>query len=73
LSNIKNISELPFIDYLNHGIPIALSTDGHGAYDTQIILEDKNAYIEYLKNKESGAYIQLTAWEDDYVGKKLNK
>ena len=71
LSNINDISELPYIDYLEHGIPIALSTDGHGAYDTKVILEDKIAYLNFLKRRIPEAYSLLTEWENSYLEKKV--
>jgi len=73
LSNISSLDELPYIDYLEHGIPIALSTDGHGAYSTSVILEDKIAYLQYLKSKLPEAYSKLVDWESDYLEKKVSK
>lgn len=73
LSNIKSFSELPYIDYLKHGIPIALSTDGHGAYDTKVIFEDKIAYLKFLKSKIPEAYSLLTEWENNYLEKKVSR
>ena len=73
LSNINSIDELPYIDYLEHGIPIALSTDGHGAYSTSIIIEDKIAYYNYLKNKIPEAYTLLIKWEQNYMQKKVSR
>lgn len=73
LSNINSIDELPYIDYLEHGIPIVLSTDGHGAYNTSTIIEDKIAYYNYLKNKIPEAYTLLTKWEQNYIEKKVSR
>lgn len=73
LSNITSISELPYIDYLEHGIPIALSTDGHGAYDTKVILEDKIAYLKFLKSRIPEAYSFVTEWEKNYLEKKVKR
>jgi len=73
LSNINSLSDIPYIDYLEHGIPIALSTDGHGAYSTKIILEDKLAYLQYLKSKIPELYSEIIEWENDYLDKKVNR
>ena len=64
---------MPYIDYLKHGIPIALSTDGHGAYDTKVIFEDKIAYLKFLKSKIPEAYSLLTEWENNYLEKKVSR
>ncbi len=73
LSNINSIEELPYIDYLEHGIPIVVSTDGHGAYSTSIVIEDKIAYYNYLKNKIPEAYTLLIKWEENYMEKKVSR
>ena len=73
LSNINSLDELPYLDYLEHGIPIALSTDGHGAYSTAIIFEDRIAYLQYLKSKVPEAYSKLVDWESDYLKKKVDR
>ena len=73
LSNVNSLDELPYMDYLEHGIPIVLSTDGHGAYSTAIILEDKIAYLQYLKSKIPEAYSKLVGWETNYLEKKVNR
>ena len=73
LSNVNSLDELPYIDYLEHGIPIVLSTDGHGAYSTAIILEDKIAYLQYLKSKIPEAYSKLIGWETNYLEMKVNR
>ena len=43
LSNISDFKELPYQYYLSNGIPVVVSTDGHGLYNTTIIHEDKIA------------------------------
>jgi len=48
LNNIDNYSLLPYDYYLKNGIPIVISTDGHGLYDTNIKLED---YIAQTMSK----------------------
>ena len=73
LSNISSMDELPYIDYLNHGINIAISTDGHGAYSTNTILEDKIALLEYLKNETPEGYDKIVDFESDYLDKKVSK
>ena len=73
LSNIDSIEELPYIDYLEHGIPIALSTDGHGAYSTATILEDKIAYYYFLKNKVPVFYNKVVEYDNGLLEKKVVK
>ena len=73
LSNIHDIYSLPYFDYVKHGIPIAISTDGHGAYNTSIIIEDKIAYINFLKENIPAAYNAIVEWEQDYIIKKVSK
>ena len=73
LSNINNIDELPYIDYLEHDIPIVLSTDGHGAYSTSVFIEDKISYYSYLKSRIPEAYTLLTKWEHNYMEKKVSR
>ena len=43
LSNIEVYSQIPYRFYLENGIPIVISTDGHGLYDTEIGIEDEIA------------------------------
>jgi len=71
LSNIDSIDDLPYIDYLSHGIPIAISTDGHGAYSTTTIIEDKIAFYNYLKDKNKNAYRYLLDSESQYMERKI--
>ena len=73
LSNIDSIDELPYIDYLEHGIPIAISTDGHGAYSTATIIEDKIAYYNYLLANRSEAYSRHLIQESEFIERKLGK
>jgi len=73
LSNIDSIDELPYVDYLDNGIPIAISTDGHGAYSTATIIEDKIAYYNYLKLKRKEAYGELINQESELIGRKTGK
>ena len=69
LSNIENMDDLPYLDYLNHGIPIVLSTDGHGVYDTSILFEDATAFYSFIN--ESGGYDHIVDWEESYIDKKV--
>lgn len=46
LGNIDNYSQLPYKYYIDNGIPVVLSTDGHGLYNTTIKKEDEQAYNE---------------------------
>ena len=58
LSNINKYYELPYNYYLNNGIPIVISSDGHGLYDTTkqkedsiasaIATKENNEIIEYI-------------------------
>lgn len=73
LSNIYSLDEIPYMDYLEHGIPIVLSTDGHGAYNTSIVLEDKIAYYNYLENRVPETYSKLVSWEDDFMERKVSR
>lgn len=73
LSNIDSIDDLPYIDYLNHGIPIAISTDGHGVYSTATIIEDKIAYYNYLKARRKEAYEEHLIQEAELIGRKIEK
>lgn len=40
LNNINNYSMIPYDYYLENEVPIVISTDGHGLYDTNITQED---------------------------------
>lgn len=73
LSNIDSIDDLPYIDYLNYEIPIAISTDGHGVYSTATIIEDKIAYYNYLKVKRKEAYDEQLVQESELIGRKIEK
>ena len=55
LNNIDNFSLLPYDYYLKNGIPIVISTDGHGLYDTNIKIED---YIAQTTSKYYDAITQ---------------
>ncbi len=45
LSHIKDYKDIPYQFYLSNGIPIVISTDGGGVYETDIKLEDSIAYV----------------------------
>ncbi len=58
LGNINKYYELPYNYYLNNGIPIVISSDGHGLYDTTKQNEDSIASaIATKENKEIIEYI----------------
>lgn len=69
LSNIENMDDLPYFDYLKHDIPIVLSTDGHGVYDTSIPFEDATAFYSFINEPEG--YDQIVDWEESYIDKKV--
>lgn len=43
LSNIRDYADLPYNYYLKNDIPIVISSDGHGVYDTKKKIEDEIA------------------------------
>lgn len=43
LGNIGGYNEIPYKYYIQNGIPLVISTDGHGLYDTTIQLENEIA------------------------------
>lgn len=60
LGNINNYSSLPYEFYINNNIPIVLSTDGHGLYNTTIRIEDEIAlrtvrqkYIDIIRDDKT--------------------
>lgn len=55
LGNISTTNILPYDYYLEHGINVVLSTDGHGLYDTDIrrenfIAQNVSKYFDMLFN-----------------------
>ena len=71
LSNIGDLDDLPYLDYLEHNIPIVLSTDGHGAYNTSILLEDKKALLYFLKNRCGAGYEYVTKLDESIREEKM--
>ena len=65
LGNIRNYLQLPYNYYLNHGIPVVISSDGHGLYDTEKSIEDNIASTIATKNN-----IVSIANIDNYLLKK---
>ena len=70
LSNINSINELPYIDYLKHGIPIVLSTDAHGAYSTCTYIEDVLALKVFVKNHFEKGYELVKEIDDAILERK---
>lgn len=66
LSNIKNYNSLPYKYYIKNGVPIVISTDGHGMYSTNIIREDMIAYSV----TNSDIYNKITDIDQDIYKKK---
>ena len=70
LSNIKSIDELPYIDYLKHGIPIVISTDAHGAYSTCTYIEDILALRVFVRNHFEKGYELVKEIDDAILERK---
>lgn len=67
LSNIEDYIVIPYDTYLSHGIPVVLSTDGHGLYDTNLEKEDRIA-------KENSRYYQvILEIEKEILGRKMKR
>ena len=67
LGNIEEYSDLPYDYYLKNGIPIVLSTDGHGLYDTSLQIED------YIASKVSKYYEMIPSLEDEIIEGKMKR
>lgn len=67
LKNIKDYNEVPYSYYLENDIPIVISTDGHGLYDTTIKEEDSIAK-NHTTEKEYNTILQI---DSDILGKKV--
>ncbi len=67
LGNINEYSFLPYDYYIKNGIPVVLSTDGHGLYDTNIKNEDFIAY------KVSHNYDNIARIDDYILEGKIKK
>lgn len=64
LGNIDTYNDLPYDYYLNGGIEVVLSTDGHGLYDTTIPIESTIAQIV------SSNYEKIIAADNDVIERK---
>ena len=53
LDNIDEYSDIPYNYYLDNGIPIVISSDGHGLYDTSKQEEDKIASSIVKKDNQN--------------------
>lgn len=67
LKNIKDYNEIPYSYYLENDIPVVISTDGHGLYDTTIKEEDSIAK-NHTTEKEYNTILQI---DSDILGKKV--
>lgn len=67
LKNIKDYNEIPYSYYLENDIPVVISTDGHGLYDTTIKEED-NIAQNHTTEKEYNTILQI---DSDILGKKV--
>lgn len=67
LKNIKDYNEIPYSYYLENDIPVVISTDGHGLYDTTIKEED-NIAKNHTTEKEYNTILQI---DSDILGKKV--
>ena len=69
LSNISDYSQIPYDYYLDNDIPVLLSTDGHGLYETTIPEEDKIA----SQNTTNNQYKRIIDTDNKILRKKLIK
>ena len=69
LSNITNPNQLSYNYYLNNNIPVVISTDGAGIYDTDVVQEN------YIAQNVAGddSYIKLLDIDRKIVQKKGTK
>lgn len=67
LKNIKDYNEIPYSYYLENDIPVVISTDGHGLYDTTIKEEDSIAK-NHTTEKEYNTILQI---DSNILGKKV--
>jgi len=66
LSNITDYKEIDYDFYIRNGVPVYISTDGHGMYNTFIEHEDEIAQSR-ISSKQ---YLtQILAAEKKYIGK----
>ena len=67
LRNVEDYSSIPYDIYLEHGIPIVLSTDGHGLYDTNLVTEDR------IANENSDFYQRIIDFEKTLLDRKMRR
>lgn len=67
LGNVENIDSIPYRFYIQNDIPIVISTDGHGLYNTNTKKEDKIAF-SVLQNEE--LYDRIIQTDTEIIGKK---
>lgn len=67
LKNVKSYGTIPYDYYLENGVPVVLSTDGHGLYDTSLKVED---YIAYKISKYYGV---IPILEEEILEGKLRR
>lgn len=67
LGNIDEYNTLPYDHYLKNGIPIVISTDGHGLYDTSLKVED------YIASKVSKYYKIIPPLEEKIIEGKMKR
>lgn len=65
LSNIRDFSEIDYEFYTKNGVPVFISTDGHGMYNTTTKKEDEIA----LSRMDIKQYLELFLSEERYIGK----
>lgn len=68
LGNILRVTDIRYQRYLEEGIPIVISTDGHGLYDTTIEEENEKA------KSVVGPYFDIVLATDEYLlGTKIRR
>lgn len=73
LSNAESFDEIPYVDYLKHGIPIVISTDGHGAYSTCTYIEDMAALKNFIDHGIGKGYGIVTKIDDSILERKTSR
>ena len=69
LSNISSYKQIPYGYYLENNIPIVISTDGHGLYDTNIKKENEIAQ----KQTRIDQYKNMLAIDERILDTKTNR
>ena len=77
LKNIDDITDIPYDYYIQNHIPIVISTDGHGLYDTTVRKEDNIARkaLENIDRKQDYSidYYDLVVSDDAEILRKKGK